>query len=1795
MSFEQWQKENQQSQDIKPVSGFEAWQQENQQAPTAVLEQPESSLANTAAQLDGFMTPPGQPTAQPQPVEALSLPGPSFPGGTPQDTRPDKPLFAEIQELIPDREEWAAVNQYRKDKGFKFLSLDEAYQLKVALVNERDPEAVRQLTEELGPEVLQKMKHFGKQAVSFGGKLGTKDFKQGLIEEVESFGDFESIGVDVAGKLGGNAAEWYTFAKLFGLVGKAGKAIGGTKAGSKVVEGLRKVSGLDKLKNVNPKAARYVGRGTQAAAKGYTAGATMQGLENIAKDKEFGEWLESMNKRGLITGAITTAFSVADTYDKYQWLKGFDKYAAEVEAGWAKGELAGVPKGKKSSLLKTKKMGETLKVLRQNMEAELFNEQSAFGSKKPPKSAKEVIDAILKQGVTPETMADASKFKPTNETPGQKSYKKARDKALKDVASGKPKRVAAGKRVLDWLERNKYVTDSLPKSEVSQSPAKETPKPNVEQFGHKHGVPETPPKATVTGKAPASQPVSQTPGVPGQSATETVKPTEAKPEGVRNGSEKQALREAIDRVDDGDDTFDDIIDDIEDATENEAILQAVQDYRDAVREDREEYGMRSGLPDDAEEKLRSVIEQQSKIQKPISEVKPAKVKQEAREWTDSFVDPAAEEYITQEHLTPKAEKYWQDNKADIDALLEKGDDNLSEDETERLWNHYYDFRHMTTARGSHVKDEMFPDPIIAAQEAEQESGKADMTPVPVVFNPDTGEVTRGKEAKELQKELKAKKPSSGKITAAEAQNESLEKDHADLSDEQLQGRMDELKAKLDKGGLGIDENNETVGDLRRAMLEQKRRERVTPTTEPQQQAAAKEVKLPDGEVDTKPGPAKTLDALREEGKQEADRTIVMPSVKPARKIVPAKGKKGVAPSLKTEGELFKYADLGGGIGLKGKTLVNLHDQSNIIDLPNTADARKAATVIKESGLDLTQSTKDQKKQWLDFLSENNIGHDNESVIDFLTGRGKELTFEDYGKAFDMTALRAIGGVNPPKAAKEIQARISGLAKGFPEFTLNPTFTVEEDNGLKYLVFRDHFRVRYLPERLGIDPKGLKVGQTIRFDLESFGIKPASKKALKGAEAFTGKGVKPIKTKVTKNKPTTEAQRKRENQRFQGSVQFAEKSRVFRQYLAGLAKVPEGAYIEEVDITKTVKAGIRADQTPHGIENAILAATKDHSITIDKVRGVIADALPKPKETAIKKASIDPAKTQIQDFGEKLGGARKDYYATLDKAKNLNVAAHPLSKTFPEPDYAKLIEGGKSSYVVSAVRAMRDEIPQKPRKGWKLQEYGRQVETLRGFSSKLLNGEITEKLFKEKLGGDSHLGRIANKIELYEIFGHDVSLKGMEFKKTHWDIYKGEKNVTRWQITQPSKATAFSNMPRVLASSETKEGALEQFESKLDAIRKEGLKPKTRSVKFNVYAYRKKPGTWWIGKKVGKNYIDLKSFTDSKEARAYIAENHDKLVEQLKKAKYIPDVRRKANEERIGEDYRKGEDVTPEMFTETFGLRGVEFGNWVGKTDERQNALNNAYDGLSDLASILKIPTQAISLDGELGLAFGSRGRGGKNPAAAHYEPDKVVINLTRKQGAGSLAHEWWHAIDSFFSRSRKNTSGYMSERPVKLSPNDPTRQVMSLIDRIDRKYINKNNLTAGFYKYRGAAWEFKDGYLNPEWKDKAVSTADDLFWGKRSYTPGENTLAYQMAARQITVGDIGDAADFIKIALDNGAKVSRIKSTLKSHYSPIGPVKQAERNNFYKALGGKEGNEAYKLQKQWESQMHEALKKAQSK
>ena len=154
------------------------------------------------------------------------------------------------------------------------------------------------------------------------------------------------------------------------------------------------------------------------------------------------------------------------------------------------------------------------------------------------------------------------------------------------------------------------------------------------------------------------------------------------------------------------------------------------------------------------------------------------------------------------------------------------------------------------------------------------------------------------------------------------------------------------------------------------------------------------------------------------------------------------------------------------------------------------------------------------------------------------------------------------------------------------------------------------------------------------------------------------------------------------------------------------------------------------------------------------------------------------------------------------------------------------------------------------------------------------------------------------------------------------------------------------------------------------------------------------------------------FPTREEALEYMVGNAQAIIE-TNTTFGEADLPRPPSDLRLGAERRTG-DARDSDFTEVFGFRGVEFGNWNNQ-QERQELLNDAYDGLLDLAEVMDVPPRAISLNGELALAFGARGHG-LSGARAHYELDKVVINLTKMNGAGSLAHEWFHALDHYFGR-----------------------------------------------------------------------------------------------------------------------------------------------------------------------------------
>ncbi len=187
--------------------------------------------------------------------------------------------------------------------------------------------------------------------------------------------------------------------------------------------------------------------------------------------------------------------------------------------------------------------------------------------------------------------------------------------------------------------------------------------------------------------------------------------------------------------------------------------------------------------------------------------------------------------------------------------------------------------------------------------------------------------------------------------------------------------------------------------------------------------------------------------------------------------------------------------------------------------------------------------------------------------------------------------------------------------------------------------------------------------------------------------------------------------------------------------------------------------------------------------------------------------------------------------------------------------------------------------------------------------------------------------------------------------------------------------------------------------------------------------------------------DILGEKDPVEAKAKEAAESDETGRRHRWERSVP-----TNYERQGGkqiDIRR-----PEDYLTRFGLRGVEFGNWMSN-DASKVHVDRCAEAFQDLADILGLPAKDVSLNGRLALAFGARGKGF---AAAHYEPEKRVINLTKLGGAGTLGHEWGHFLDDILAtvhppEGREGIGTFISDRnyaALMRSP-DPVKQSVGRI------------------------------------------------------------------------------------------------------------------------------------------------------
>ena len=493
-----------------------------------------------------------------------------------------------------------------------------------------------------------------------------------------------------------------------------------------------------------------------------------------------------------------------------------------------------------------------------------------------------------------------------------------------------------------------------------------------------------------------------------------------------------------------------------------------------------------------------------------------------------------------------------------------------------------------------------------------------------------------------------------------------------------------------------------------------------------------------------------------------------------------------------------------------------------------------------------------------------------------------------------------------------------------------------------------------------------------------------------------------------------------------------------------------------------------------------------------------------------------------------------YKDLLSYSAMLEVGSVPFSKSWPKPNYEKLLESGMDSWRVDAIRALREVVEQIPRRKVYKRTFQCTCAVFREFALRVVDGEYDnlQDLYDSLIKHEDYrrfsdcFDKFFEIAKLYAEFGHSQDIPqfsivhyfkfypygytGDTLNNVYVAVLKDVPYKEKYAAWSPSEEETFSLFADALRK---------RFKEQEGTVKSSVHTKKDNKDNYHIYWFAEinspENREYYICRKIGKNLIKVKGpFSDVHSAMDYQQNHFDEIEDSFAAMKNFPSERGESNQERVGEIRREG-NVSPDNFTKAFGFRGVEFGNYV-EGPRRQKDLNDAYDALMDLSKVTGLPPRALSLGGKLGLAFGARGRGGKNPALAHYESMKTVINLTKKRGAGSLGHEWFHALDNMLAREHeKGVSAFFTESHCGVSHVELSRAMSELCEVINSK-TGLTDRSTMLDKYRtkpywGTTPEYMarafESYLKSKLKqegirnDYLVNVLDEDVWKSRTSAP----------------------------------------------------------------------------------------------
>ncbi len=112
------------------------------------------------------------------------------------------------------------------------------------------------------------------------------------------------------------------------------------------------------------------------------------------------------------------------------------------------------------------------------------------------------------------------------------------------------------------------------------------------------------------------------------------------------------------------------------------------------------------------------------------------------------------------------------------------------------------------------------------------------------------------------------------------------------------------------------------------------------------------------------------------------------------------------------------------------------------------------------------------------------------------------------------------------------------------------------------------------------------------------------------------------------------------------------------------------------------------------------------------------------------------------------------------------------------------------------------------------------------------------------------------------------------------------------------------------------------------------------------------------------------------------------------------------------------EISVKEIKDKFSFRNVIFGNYVNDKESKEHS-RHFIGAMLDLHEIMNLNVKQINEIGGLDINFGSTGCGHFSLAMACYFPEYKAINLTKKTGDGSVAHEWSHYLDNMLGEGNE--------------------------------------------------------------------------------------------------------------------------------------------------------------------------------